>query len=117
VKLRTSGVQVRDFDKSWAAACKKAECEGCLFHDLRRSAARNLIRSGVAQAVAMCITGHETDAMFRRYNITSEADLRDAMQRVTKYNKAEQQKVVSIAKCASAATVFSVPTFLPTVAL
>jgi len=34
--------------------------------DLRRSAARNLIRSGVAQSVAMCITGHETDAMFRR---------------------------------------------------
>ena len=65
--------------------------------DLRRCAARNLIRSGVAQAVAMCITGHETDAMFRRYNIT-EADLRDTMQKVTKYNNAEQQKVVSIAK-------------------
>jgi hypothetical protein len=29
----------------------------------------------------MCITGHETDAMFRTYNITSEADLRDAMQK------------------------------------
>ena len=35
--------------------------------------------------------------MFRRYNIT-EADLRDTMQKVTKYNNAEQQKVVSIAK-------------------
>jgi hypothetical protein len=45
--------------------------------------------------LAMCITGHETDAMFRGYNITSEADLRDAMQKVTKYNKAERHSFPS----------------------
>jgi len=89
-----AGVPVRDFGKSWATASKKAGCEGLLFHDMRRSAARNLIRSGVAQAVAMRITGHETDAMFRRYNITSEEDLQDAIEKVTRYNEAESQKVV-----------------------
>ena len=93
-----AGTPVRDFGKSWATAAKRAGFEGCLFHDLRRSAARNLIRSGVAQAVAMRITGHETPSMFTRYNITSEDDLRDAIEKVTKYNQAEQQKVVSIAK-------------------
>jgi hypothetical protein len=33
----------------------------------------------------MAISGHETEAMFRRYNITSEEDLREAARRVTDY--------------------------------
>jgi len=35
--------------------------------------------------------------MFSRYNISSEADLRDAMKKVAQYNGAEQREVVSIA--------------------
>ncbi len=50
----------------------------------------------------MRITGHETDAMFRRYNITTEDDLRDAMRRVSEQRQQEQQveqrNVVAIAK-------------------
>lgn len=72
--------------------------DGRIFHDLRRSAARNLIRSGVSRSVAMKITGHLTEAMFERYNITDEADLREAMQKVTQHQQVEQQKLVSIAK-------------------
>jgi integrase len=92
------GLPVLEFRKSWATACKKAGCEGRLFHDLRRSAARNLIRSGVSKDVAKQVGGWKTDSMFSRYNVTGEEDLRDAMQKVTQFHKAEQQKVVSIAK-------------------
>lgn len=92
------GLPVMDFDKSWATACKKADCEGLLFHDLRRSAARNLRRSGVPESVAMRVTGHETNSMFRRYSIVDEADLTEAMEKVGKYNEAERAKVVAIAK-------------------
>jgi integrase len=91
-----NGKPVGEMRKSWATACKKAGCPGRLFHDLRRSAARQLIRSGVSETVAMQITGHRTNSMFKRYNITSEEDLRDAMKKVTKYNEQEAQHVVRL---------------------
>jgi hypothetical protein len=36
--------------------------------------------------------------MFDRYNITSEKDLADAMERLEKFHHAEGERVVSIAK-------------------
>ena len=92
------GKPVAEFRKSWATACKKAGCEGRIFHDLRRSAARQLVRSGCSKDVARQLGGWKTDSMFSRYNVTDEEDLRDAMEKVTTYNEAESQKVVTIAR-------------------
>ncbi|HTZ46316.1 MAG TPA: hypothetical protein VMH20_01905, partial [Verrucomicrobiae bacterium] len=50
-----------------------------------RSGVRNLSRAGVSQHIAMRISGHKTDSVFRRYDIVSPRDLHDAAKRVNEY--------------------------------
>lgn len=71
------GRRIRTFYKAWGEACQKAGCAGMLFHDLRRTAARNFRRAGLSQDEAMALGGWKTDSVFRRYDIVSESDLRD----------------------------------------
>jgi integrase len=70
----------------WAEACKAAGLPGRIIHDLRRSAARNMMRAGIPQPVAMQVGGWKTDSVFRRYAIVDEglmaAELKKLAQRV-----------------------------------
>ncbi len=72
------GRPLKKLRRSWQSACAAAGLEGRLLHDFRRTAVRNLIRAGVQQAVAMKITGHKTDSIFRRYLIVDEELLAQA---------------------------------------
>ena len=53
-----------------------------MFHDLRRSAVRNMVRRGVPQKTARMISGHKTDSVFSRYNIVSDSDIQDAARKI-----------------------------------
>jgi integrase len=118
-----SGQPIGDFRKAWASACVSAgfgkmvcpkcsgegssrTCKDCgvstrysgkIFHDFRRTASRNLIKAGVPQAVAMQITGHRTDSVFRRYAIVDEEQKSGALAKTQQYlATATGRKVVAI---------------------
>ncbi len=69
------GIPIRSYRGAWARACAATGLKGRLVHDFRRTAVRNLERAGVPRSVAMQLTGHRTESIYRRYAIVSEADL------------------------------------------
>jgi integrase len=77
--FHSGGHRVGNFSETTERVLRRAGLQGLCFHDLRRSAARTMLLAGVPQAVAMKITGHETDSMFRRYAIVDEAAISVAL--------------------------------------
>jgi hypothetical protein len=83
--VRKPGAPAGDFRKIWQKACEDAGVPGKYFHDFRRTAVLNMRRAGVSEEVAMKISGHQTSSAFKRYHITDDRDIADALARTQQY--------------------------------
>ena len=83
--FRRDHVTVRRWRRAWPEACAAAGVPGRLLHDCRRTTARNLIRAGIPERVAMTLTGHKTRSVFDRYNIVNERELLEAGEKLSRY--------------------------------
>ena len=63
---------------------------GILFHDLRRSAVRNLVRSRVPEKVEMQFTVARRAPVFDRYDIVSQDDVLEAGRKLESYFEEEK---------------------------
>ena len=86
---------ISDFRASWRQACVRAGVPKLLFHDLRRTAVRNLRRAGVPESVIMKITGHRTRSIFERYNITDHSDTQEAGRVAEGFLEREHREVMT----------------------
>jgi integrase len=72
------GQPIKSYRRAWITACTRAGVPGRLPHAFRRTAVRNLERSGVSRSASMALVGHKTESIYRRYAIVAESDLREA---------------------------------------
>jgi len=89
------GSPIKTFYQSWNSAVEGAGFPDLLFHDLRRSAVRNMVEKiGMSEKRAMEISGHKTRSCFERYHIVSLADIQESGAKMDKWMK-EQRATAS----------------------
>jgi hypothetical protein len=85
------GSAIKTFYESWRTAVKDAGFPALLFHDLRRSAVRNMVEKiGMSEKRAMEISGHKTRSCFERYHIVSLADIQESGVKMDKWIKEQR---------------------------
>jgi integrase len=76
------GKRLKMVRTAFSKACKRAGIENFRFHDLRHCAVTNMRKAGVPDSVIMSISGHKTNAMFRRYDSVDREDRQKALERL-----------------------------------
>ena len=84
-----NGRRIKSLRGAWDAACERAGLPGRWFHDLRRSAVRNMVLAGVPRSTATKLSGHKTESVFVRYAITDKEVLDDGVGKLGRFHEAK----------------------------
>jgi hypothetical protein len=84
---RANGKPIRGIRRVWVAATRAVGVPGRILHDFRRTAVRRMERAGVSRSVAMKVTGHKTEAIYRRYAIVAERDIAEGLAKVAAFQQ------------------------------
>ena len=111
VRTKLNGMEVVSHFSKGTKCCAYCEAQaveagtyvGFIFHDLRRSAVRNMMQNNMARSLAMKISGHKTESVFERYNITRPDDVLTAGKQMTEYHKQQRAKAATASKAQAAA--------------
>jgi integrase len=87
------GTQIKVFKDAWGKAVKAAGFPKLLFHDLRRTAERNMAKAGMDQTMRMRISGHKTPSMSMRYNIVVADDVAEEKARMDAWFKDQSARL------------------------
>ena len=83
-----NGRPIKSLRGAWDAACERAGLPGRWFHDLRRSAVRNMVLAGVPRSTATKLSGHRTESVFVRYVIQDKEMLDDGVGKLGRFHEA-----------------------------
>jgi integrase len=97
--FHNQGRPIVDYRPAWHRACEAAGLSGRIPHDFRRTAARNLINSGVDPFTTCQLVGWKDMEMLRRSNIIDKNTLKRGVAKLKAYldeQKSQQTKVAAI---------------------
>jgi integrase len=90
------GHGISEVKTAWKKACGRAKIPELLVHDLRRTAARNMIRAGIPEKQIMLIAGWKTRNMFDRYHIVDERDIHEAGKKLARHLEEKTQLLAKV---------------------
>lgn len=88
------GNHIRSMKTAWIAACRRAGLPGTIFHDLRRCAVKNLEAAGVPRSVAMKLTGHKTESIYKRYAIADKDAKEEGVEKLARHLHQQEERTV-----------------------
>jgi integrase len=89
----TPGAPIKSFYDSWRSAVALAGVPDLLFHDLRRSAVRNMVEKiKMSEKRAMVISGHITRSCFDRYHIVSLDDIQESGEKMDRWVREQRSQ-------------------------
>ena len=106
-------IKIKNFRKAWNTGCRdagigygykssikyaqkweeKGMTSGPIYHDLRRTAVKHMAQAGIDRKIAMMRTGHKTESVYNRYNIGTDADLKNAAQQLEAHRNGAEKDV------------------------